>query len=116
MAQRLQTLLVSDLSGEELGTEGVTVTFGYQGATYEIDLSKAEAEELANFLGKYMTAGRRVAGRRRPLGAATGPAPSTAGRTDLAKIREWAKENGYKVSDRGRVSKEIQEAYAAAHS
>jgi hypothetical protein len=30
-------------------------------------------------------------------------------------VREWAREHGYKVSDRGRISAEVQQAYAAAH-
>ncbi len=29
-------------------------------------------------------------------------------------IREWGKSDGYQVSDRGRISAEIQEAFASA--
>jgi hypothetical protein len=32
-----------------------------------------------------------------------------------AAIRTWAKENGYEISDRGRVPASIREAYATAH-
>ncbi len=35
-------------------------------------------------------------------------------RTDLAAVREWAKSNGHSVSDRGRVSSTVQQAYDAA--
>jgi hypothetical protein len=31
------------------------------------------------------------------------------------EIRAWARDNGFKVPDRGRVSAEVREAYAAAH-
>lgn len=34
---------------------------------------------------------------------------------DAGTIREWARANGWEVSDRGRVSAEIREAYVAAH-
>ena len=30
-------------------------------------------------------------------------------------MREWAKSNGHQVSDRGRISVTVQEAYDAAH-
>jgi hypothetical protein len=33
----------------------------------------------------------------------------------VSEIREWARANGYQVSDRGRISTEIQEAYAKAN-
>ena len=36
-------------------------------------------------------------------------------RRNLSDIREWARKNGYKVSDRGRISSEVQAAYDKAH-
>lgn len=109
MAQRVQTLLVSDLSGEELGTDGQTLKFGWLGAEYEIDLSQKEADQFAKDLEKYLSAARRVGGRQqRGTGRAkTDPA-------QLKAIREWANSNGYNVSSRGRVPQEIQDAYNAS--
>ncbi|CDR02336.1 Lsr2-like protein [Streptomyces iranensis] len=37
------------------------------------------------------------------------------GGQDTAEIRAWAKENGYEVSDRGRVPATVREAYAKAN-
>jgi hypothetical protein len=34
---------------------------------------------------------------------------------DTAAVREWARENGHEVSERGRVSKKIIDAYLAAN-
>ena len=34
---------------------------------------------------------------------------------DLSDVRSWARENGYQVSDRGRVSSEVIAAYEKAH-
>jgi hypothetical protein len=31
-------------------------------------------------------------------------------------VRAWARENGYQISDRGRIPAEVTEAYSAAHS
>jgi len=30
-------------------------------------------------------------------------------------VREWARANGHQVSDRGRISAEVQDAYDKAH-
>lgn len=111
MAQKVQTILISDLSGEELGEEGHTVKFGFLGAEYEIDLSQQEADEFANALQKYTDAARRVRGRRRPR---SGRATAPTDREQLRKMREWASKNGYNVSSRGRVPQKVQDAYHAA--
>ncbi|MGP5268482.1 Lsr2 family DNA-binding protein [Brachybacterium alimentarium] len=50
--------------------------------------------------------GRRTAGTRR----ASGGDPERT-----ARIREWARENGHEVSDRGRIAGSVIEAYDAAH-
>lgn len=109
MAQKVQILLVDDIEG---GEADETVRFGLDGIDYEIDLSADNAEELRNALASYVGSARRVGGRRRSGRKAK--AASNAG-GDAATIREWARENGYEVSDRGRVSAEVREAYAAAH-
>lgn len=33
----------------------------------------------------------------------------------LTSIRDWARKNGYSVSDRGRIPSDVLEAYDAAH-
>ncbi|WP_299520129.1 Lsr2 family protein [uncultured Serinicoccus sp.] len=112
MAQKVRTILVSDLTGNELGEDGQTVKFGFLGAEYEIDLSQEESDEFANVLQKYTDAARRVGGRRQS-GSSRGNASTD--REQLRKIREWANENGYKVSSRGRIPQDIQEAYHASN-
>ena len=113
MAQRVQTILVSDLSGSELADDGQTVQFSYRGADYAIDLSHEEVAEFANVMQKYTDVARRVGGRRQPGGNRTGGA--SVDREQLRKMREWAAENGYKVSSRGRIPQEVQDAYHAAN-
>jgi hypothetical protein len=39
--------------------------------------------------------------------------PSPSNREDTAAIREWARAHGHNVSDRGRISKSVMEAYKA---
>ncbi|MBA4084128.1 histone-like nucleoid-structuring protein Lsr2 [Janibacter terrae] len=108
MAQRVQILLEDDLDGGE-ATE--TVTFALDGVTYEIDLSDKNAATLRDALAGYIGAGRRVSGRR--SSGATSGSRSNSG--ELTKIREWARANGHDVSDRGRISQKVRDAYAKAN-
>lgn len=110
MAQRVQVILVDDVSG---GEANESVEFALDGVHYEIDLSDENAAKLREDFATWIGQARRAGGRRqtRRRGAGT-----TSGRSDeLAKVRDWGRENGFKVSSRGRVSRELQDAYAAAN-
>ena len=109
MAQKVQVLLVDDLDG---GEADETVTFALDGKTYEIDLTTDNADKLRGLLDPYTEGGRRTGGRA--AGGRT-KARARGGSQDTAKIRAWAKENGYEVNDRGRVPATIREAYEKAH-
>ena len=112
MAQKVQVILTDDLDG---GEADESVQFAIDGVSYEIDLSEANAEALREALAPYVEAARRVGGRssRRSTAAAR---PAAGERTDLSDLRSWAREHGYQVSDRGRVSSEVRSAYEAAHA
>ncbi|WP_136518444.1 MULTISPECIES: histone-like nucleoid-structuring protein Lsr2 [Cellulomonas] len=118
MAQKVQVLLVDDVDG---GTADETVTFGLDGVTYEIDLTAENAAKLRDALAPWVGHGRRVGGRsssgRSSSGrSSSGSSSSRSARANEAQeIREWAKENGYQVSERGRISAEVRQAYDAAH-
>jgi hypothetical protein len=108
MASRTQVILEDDLDG---GPADETVTFALQGAQYEIDLNSKNAQKLLKALEPYTAAARKTGGRRSSSGRST---RGGADKAQLAQMREWGKANGYKVSDRGRVSSELQAAYHAA--
>jgi hypothetical protein len=109
VASRVVTLITDDLDGSEAAG---TIAFSLEGASYEIDLSSAHAEELRRVLEPYTKAGRKTSGkrdgRRRSQGA-------SADKEQIKAMRDWAKKHGLKVSDRGRVSAEVQQAYDKAH-
>jgi hypothetical protein len=114
VAQRTIIELVSDLSGEELGeNEGRTVNFSYDGVDYTIDLTEAEATEFDHVMEHYTEAATRIGGRR-SSGRRSKKANGGRSTQDLGAIREWARDNGYEVSDRGRIAASIREAYDAA--
>lgn len=113
MAQKVQVLLLDDLDG---GEADETVTFALDGKTYEIDLTAANADKLREALEPFVKSGRRTGGRSgrgKGRGAAGGSA--SGGAQDTAKIRAWAKEQGYEVNDRGRVPASIRQAYEKAN-
>lgn len=107
MAQKVQVLLVDDIDG---GEAWETVTFALDGVTYEIDLSEANASKMRDQLAKWIGHARRSGGRK-----VSGRRSGTAGRRDLNEVREWGRANGFQVSDRGRVSGELQAAYDKAN-
>lgn len=107
MAQRIKILLIDDIDGSDAAE---TITFSVDGVSYEIDLNEQHAEELRRAFAPWIENGRRVAATRRGRKSATPARTSNAG-----AIREWARANGYQVSERGRVSAEIREAYEAAN-
>lgn len=109
MAQRVQVVLEDDIDGSEAAE---TVEFALDGVTYEIDLSDKHAASLRDDLASWIGHARRSGGRRQTRRRGNGSATSSE---DLSKIREWGRANGYQVSDRGRVSQEVRDAYAAAH-
>ncbi len=112
MAQKVQVVLTDDLDG---GEADETVSFAIDGVSYEIDLSEQNAEALRAVIGPYLLAGRRTGGRYKVTARQAPRAAAASGRGDLGDVRAWARETGYEVSDRGRVSGEIKAAYEAAH-
>jgi len=113
MAQRVQVILEDDIDG---GAAAETVTFGIDGHSYEIDLSKKNAAKLRDALAPFVGAARR-AGRSGSTPGRRGAARSAsrADRGRIQAIREWARANGHPISDRGRIPATIVEAYDAAN-
>jgi hypothetical protein len=109
MAQKVQVLLVDDLDGGE-ATE--TVSFALDGSAYEIDLSKRNADVLRDAFAKYVGAARKAGRSVGSSRSASRSRGSTAmDRDQAAAIRSWAKKQGLKVSDRGRIPASIIEQY-----
>lgn len=110
MAQRIQVILEDDIDG---ASADETVTFALDGVTYEIDLSSDNAAKLRDALAPWVGHARRVSTGRKTSGRRAGSA--SPARNDLNDVREWGRANGFTVSDRGRVSRELQAAYDKAH-
>ncbi len=108
MAQKVQVVLVDDIDG---GTADETVSFSLDGVAYEIDLTTANAGKLRDALAPWVGHARRVGGRTRTGARRAGTSRSSGGKN--AEIREWARANGYSVSERGRIPAEVKSAFDA---
>ncbi len=109
MATRTIVQIEDDLTG---GPAAESVSFGLDGKSFEIDLNEANAQQLRELLAPYIAAGRS---QRWGRGAARRSGSGSAGDVHPATVRAWAQENGYAVSSRGRVSRELRDAYKAAN-
>ncbi len=124
MARRIVHQLVDDLDGTvlEIGS-GETVLFSLDGAAYEIDLTDDNAASLREAFAPYIAAGRSVSTRSASSTRTTSSRSSggvrkqrRSGQRDYAPVREWAAQNGYTLSERGRIPAAVLDAYDAAQS
>ena len=67
---------------------------------------------LREALSGYVGHARKVTGGGRRTRRSSGGSSSSSNTKD---VREWAKSQGMEVSERGRISADVQQAYDAAH-
>ena len=131
MAKTLIVQLTCDRCKAEKGenVDGAeTVSFGFDGYDYSLDLCQEHAADFHNTVQGLIGwssdrtrsgGGRRSARRSGSADEAAGapaPARSSADRERLKAIRDWARENGHpNLGDRGRIPQAIVAAYDAAH-
>lgn len=111
MARKVLVRLVDDLDG--LPSEDVaTVTFSLDRVSYQIDLNESNASKLRDGLAEFVAAARRTGGR---IKRGSGAAVRVAGQAnDGPAIREWAREQGHQLAERGRIPSHIVDAFRAA--
>jgi Lsr2 len=115
MAQQTTVRFVDDLDGSEASG---TFDFSLEGRSYQIDLSDENAAKLRDALAPYVDAARKAGGRSRGRAArqtTVAEKPARSSREETAAIRQWARDNGHQVSERGRIPKSVIEAYQAAN-
>ncbi|KQU33360.1 histone-like nucleoid-structuring protein Lsr2 [Rhodococcus sp. Leaf233] len=122
---RIETIeLVDDIDGTVIEEgAGESVEFAVGGVEYVIDLNTKNANEFRrrfDYCSRYAT---RIGGRKRKPSsrgvAASSPATvKVAAKRDAAQVRaiwQWAADNGYRISDRGRIPAHIEDAFNDAH-
>lgn len=106
MAQKITVELEDDLDG---GPAAETLRFRFDGAEFEIDLSKKNAAAFRKQLSPFVEHARK-AGR----GQSRRSSRTAGSRQRSGDIRAWAKDHGIAVSERGRIPASVVEQYQAA--
>jgi hypothetical protein len=105
MAQKVQVVLIDDIDG---GPADETLRFAFDGTSYEIDLSAANAARFRNAAAEFVGHARKTPGRsgaRRPRSASGGKS---------AEIRAWARGQGLAVNERGRIPADLAAKFEAS--
>lgn len=107
MAKVETVQIVDDLTGKTLDGEDINrIKFAVDGKEYLLEVSNANAEKFYAAMEKWVAAAQPVKkGRSKRLSRAK----------EIRAVRAWAIENGYEVSERGRVPNDILEAYQEAN-
>lgn len=111
MARRDVTHYFDDLDNTPLQEKDLhVVRFGVDGTDYVLDLSEDNAQQFRRVLEPYITAARKVTPTR------TSKRENVSTRGNSRAIRQWAQDQGMKVSSRGKIPHEIIDAYNKAHT
>lgn len=98
-------------------SDAEVVTFSIDGNDFEIDLSSASKQQLYRDLERYINAARRIATRSsKKLPKKTSTSRPAAEPVDNDAVRTWARSTGKKVSDRGRIPKDIVDEFKETHA
>ncbi|HEX3721640.1 MAG TPA: Lsr2 family protein [Nitrolancea sp.] len=104
MARETVVILKDDIDGSEAVE---SITFSIRGHSYEIDLNEKNVAAFERSFAKWIAVARRTSRAR------TTTRGRNAGAGDARAIRVWAAENGVKISERGRIPRDIIEQYRA---
>ncbi|EKT82509.1 hypothetical protein WSS_A11528 [Rhodococcus opacus M213] len=115
MARKVVVEMVDDIDGTVFGDEGESISYAVDGVEYVIDLKDEHAVELGETFEYYIAHSTRVGGRKHHADRQVNPATARRSSGETQKIRAWAIEQGYKVSSRGRIPTEIEQAFNDAH-
>lgn len=103
MAERVRRDRVDDIIFKREGREvpaDVTVEFSLNDERFAIDLADENVLALKQALQPFMAAATPLTKRTH-----------RARREELRTIRQWLRDNGFSISERGRIPKEAREAW-----
>ena len=121
MARQRQIIetVTCDICGETTD-DATAVTLGWGREQWELDLCPTHNAELSRQFDEWTSKARRATGRSSSRSSSSGGGGSRAATfgttSDANAVREWAKANGYKVGDKGRIAADVRQAYDAANA
>ena len=126
MAKTVRIFLTCDLHGQNDQVEGMaSIAFGYEGKLLELDVCRQHFDQFTETVSPWATAARSYGtfgappmeseGKPRTRRESSGESRSMS-KAQLAAVRDWARSNGLTVSERGRISAKVIEAFNHANS
>lgn len=113
MASKTLVELIDDITGEAADE---SVSFGLDGIEYTIDLSARNATELRERLETFVENAQRTKKASKGARVVSEKRKGGLGREQNQAIREWARANGEKVNERGRIPAELVTRFQEAHT
>lgn len=107
MATKTKVVIVDDLDGSAADE---TVEYGLDGVTYQIDLCQQNAIKFRDMMQEWIDHSRRTGGRR-----TVGTKSKIRHSSKSSRIRQWARQQGLSISERGRIPAEVLAQYAEEH-
>ncbi|WP_207843930.1 histone-like nucleoid-structuring protein Lsr2 [Williamsia soli] len=117
MATVTRVEFTDDIDGKALDIDDLNrVSWSWLGVDYEFETSTANLDRIEHGrvpLATLLATSRRVGGRKhRPSHTTTAPTRiAVVAGTDSTTIRQWARDNGYELGDRGRIPTHILTAF-----
>jgi hypothetical protein len=124
---KLEEVRTDDLTGKS-GKDVETVEFSLDGTAYAMELNPANSKALRRIYAEYIPHARKARpatlnGMRARVRAVNGSGPNgtrnyAAKKLTTARsteIRDWAKQQGLKVNDRGRIAATVVKEFDLAH-
>lgn len=115
MAQKVVREFIDDIDGSQAER---TFSFAVDGTQYEIDLSTSNIAEFKQAIGGFIESSRKVKPGSYTYRArsSNGSSGSGRGKEQLKAIREWLRQKGHAVQDRGRIPANLIAEFDAAHA
>lgn len=112
---KTQTKFLQDALTKQMGAKIVQVRIPSKGV-YEVPLNAKSVEKIKDETFLIEKSDKIIENSVRRVVRSYKVNPDLKVGQDAAKVREWAKANGYKVGTRGRFPKDVIDAYKAAHA
>ncbi len=111
MVKLYSTAWTDDLDGSLAAT---TLEFSFDGVTYAIDLSEANAVRMRDCLEPYIRAASKASRRSERKTWPVEQPPADKAQSPHQRAREWLRMNGHEVGSRGRLPQELLQRYELA--
>lgn len=111
VAKLYSTAWTDDLDGSLAAT---TVEFSFDGITYAIDLSEANAARMRECLEPYIRSASKASRRSERKTWPGEHSPAGKAQSPHRQAREWLRMNGHEVGSRGRLPQELLQRFESA--